>query len=65
MMNFYTISFLKKYKITSVTVTMSFQASVRDESTISNLGALSDTIKVGVPYRAVKHPDERWNLAAV
>ena len=66
MMNFHTISFLEKYKITSVAVTMSFQATVRDEPTILNWGgALSDTIILGVPYQAGKHPNERRNSAAV
>ena len=36
MMNFHTISFLKKYKITLVAVIMSLQATVRDEPTILN-----------------------------
>ena len=65
MMNFHTISFLKKYKITSVAVTMYFQATVRDEPTILDWGDLSDTTKVGVPYRAAKHPNERRNSGAV
>ena len=54
-MNIQTISFLEKYIITSVAVTMSFQVTVRDELTILNCrggGALSDTTKVGVQYRA-------------
>ena len=38
MMNFHTISLLKKYKITLVAVTMSFHATVRDEPKILNLG---------------------------
>ena len=38
MMNFHTISFLEKYKITLVAVTMFFQVTVRDESTILNWG---------------------------
>ena len=65
MMNFQTISFLEKYKITSVAVTMSFQATVRDEHTILNWAALPDTTKVGVPYRVAKQPNERRNSAAV
>ena len=65
MINFHTISFLEKYEITSVAVAMSFQATARDEPTILNLGALSDTTKVGVPYRAAKHPNERRNSVAV
>ena len=68
MMNFHTISFLKKYKITSVAVTKYFQAPVRDGPTILDWGgggALSDTTKVGVPYRAAKHPNERRNSGAV
>ena len=65
MMNFQTISFLEKHNITSIAVTMSFQAIVRDEPTILNWAALSDTTKVGVPYRAAKHPNERRNSAAV
>ena len=65
MMNFQTISFLKKYKITSVAVTMYFQATVRDEPTILDWGDLSDTTKVGVPYRAARHPNERRNSGAV
>ena len=68
MMNFHTISFLEKYKITSVDVTMSFQATVREEPTILNWGgggALPGTTKVGVPYRAAKHRNERRNSAVV
>ena len=65
MMNFHPTSFLEKYKITSVAVTMSFQATVRDEPTILKWGELSDTTKVGVPYRAAKYGNERKNSAAV
>ena len=36
MMNFHTISFLEKYKITLVAVTMSFHATVKDELTLLN-----------------------------
>ena len=38
MMNFHTISFLEKYKITLVAVAVFFQATVRDEPTILNWG---------------------------
>ena len=68
MMNFHSISFLEKFVITSVPVTMSFQETVRDEPTICTMGgggALSDTTKVGVPYQAAKHRNERSNSAAV
>ena len=39
---------------------MPFQATVRDE-----LGALSDTTKVGVPYRAAKHRKRRKSAAGM
>ena len=67
-MNFHTISFLEKYKITSVAVPMSFQETVRDEPTILNWAGGGGVVrhdKVGVPYRAAKHRNERRNSAAV
>ena len=66
MMNFHTVSFLEMYKITSVAVTMSFQATFREEPTILNWGGgvLADTTKVGVPYRAAKNRNERRKAAA-
>ena len=72
MMNFHTISFLEKYKIPLVAVTMYFQATGRDEPKILNWGgggwrggALSDTSKVGVPYRVAKRQYERSNSEAI
>ena len=65
MMNFHTISFLRKNKIALVAVTMSFQATVRDEPPVLNRGAFSNTTKFGVPYQAAKHGNERRNVAAV
>ena len=66
MMNFHTISFLEKYKITLVAVTMTFRATVKDEPAILNEGVgVSDTSKVGVPYRASKRRNERRNSVAV
>ena len=68
MMNLHTISFLEKYKITAAAVTMSFQATGRDEPTILNWGGgggRCPTLLKLVPYRAAKHRNERENSAAV